>query len=51
MKNTNKNLDNFLESFLEDYQKPFISVIEIKENLLSTSGDVSDDPFTPDLDW
>ena len=48
MGNTKKKLDIFSK---EEYQTPVISVIEIKENLLSVSGEITEDPFAPDIDW
>ena len=35
----------------EEYQTPVISLIEIKGNLLSASGEITEDPFAPDIDW
>ena len=48
MENTKLNLGIFCK---EEYQTPVISLIEIKENLLSASGEITEDPFAPDIDW
>lgn len=48
MKNTGKKADN-LSKVLKDYLKPEIEVLDLGEDVLSTSS--LDDPWGDDLDW